>query len=144
MGNELPQALQYKASISSLDFWVIAQDRASRLVEDGQRGREMRVADAEAQTSDALREIDNVEARAQNHVETISTKSAAFDVSESSKQAASEPAVQAEARVAVLEAEIRFRDDYAVRRDLELALACDSINRMAAAIQGFRNRGAAN
>jgi hypothetical protein len=134
--NELPQALQEKASILSLDFWLAAQELANRVVEDVRRGCEMRVANAESQANESLREIDDAEARIRELVEKLKEKDTAYAGLENSKQATTERAEGAEARVATLEAEIRARDDYATRRDRELELAYSSINRMAAAMGG--------
>jgi hypothetical protein len=134
--NELPQALQEKASILSLDFWLAAQELANRVVEDVRRGCEMRVANAEGQANESLREIDDAEARIRELVEKLKEKDTAYAGLENSKQTATQRAEEAEARVGKLEAEIRARDDYATRRDRELELAYSSINRMAAAMGG--------
>jgi hypothetical protein len=133
---ELPQSLQDKASILSLDFWMTAQEVANRAVEDVRHACEIRIANAENQADEAMREIDDAEGRIRELVEKLKEKDAAYVVLENSKQAATERAEAAEARVGTLEAEVRACDDHANRRDRELELAFSSIDRMAAAMGG--------
>jgi hypothetical protein len=133
--NELPQALQDKASIISMDFWIAAQELSNRMVEDVRRGCEVRVVYAEDQANKSLLEIDNAEARIRGLVEQLKEKDTSYNVLTDLKQAATERAERAEARVGTLEAEVRVRDDHAHRRDRELDLAYGSINRMAAVME---------
>ncbi len=130
---ELPQALQDKASILSLDFWVMAQELANRAIEDVRHGCEVRVAAAENQANESLREIDDAEARIHGLVEKLKEKDVAHASLKDSEQAASKRADEAEARVGSLEAEIRVLHDHADRRERELALAYRSVECMTAA-----------
>jgi hypothetical protein len=140
--DELPQALQDKASIISMDFWIAAQELANRAVEDVRRGCEVRVGNAEGQANESLREIDNAEAQIRELFEQLKEKDAAYNALTDLKRAVTERAEGAEARVGALEAEVRVRDDHAKRRDRELELAYGSINQMAAAVGAPRKAGA--
>lgn len=131
---ELPQPLADKASIMSLEYWLMAQEVANRAVEDVQRGCAHRIADAQSQATAALRDLDDAEARINVLVEQACEREADNRHLETTARALGERAQMSEARIATLEGELRARDDYATRRDRELELAYGSIDRMAIAL----------
>lgn len=124
---ELPQVLQDKAGLLTLDLWTAAQEMANRAIEDVRRGCEMRVTTAENQASESLREIDEADARIRDLTQRLAGL-------EKSERSASERAEAAEARVGALEAEIRVMHDHAKHRERELELAHRSVDRMVGAL----------
>ncbi|EHR00195.1 DNA-binding protein [Bradyrhizobium sp. WSM471] len=60
---DLPQVLQDKTSILSLDYWKAAQELSNRAVEDVRQDAGARIAAAESQAREMLYEVDDAERR---------------------------------------------------------------------------------
>lgn len=125
--NDLPRALQDKAGILAIDLWRACQEISNREIEDIRKGCELRVAAAENQAEEALRDIDDAEAR----IRDLEQKHAELEKVE---RIATERAEVAQTRVGSLEAEIRAMQEHAKQRERELEHAYEGVNRIVEAL----------
>ncbi len=132
---DLPQALQDKLSILSLDYWKAAQELANSAIEDIRQGAGARIAAAENQAREMLHEVDDAERRLDDL--TKEADRVRTDLEQAHKRAVTR-AEKAESRVASLEAELKVSRDHAKSRDKELEWAYASLERMTAALTGAR------
>jgi chromosome segregation ATPase len=133
---ELPEVLQDRLSLLALDFWKASQEVANRAIDDVRQGCASKVATAEDQASEAFCELDNAERRIADMSAKLDEENRRRADCEKSAQAASDRATAAEARVAVLEAEIRVMRDNANRRERELEKAYAGLRDMTAVWAG--------
>jgi len=133
---EMPKDLQDKLSVMSLEFWMSAQEMANRAIEDVREGCELRVAAAEVQADESLREIDDAESRIDDLARKLEEKNRDCAILQESEKAALDRAMAADVRVAALEAEIRVMRDHTSRRERDLEKAYSGIERMTAALAG--------
>lgn len=135
---DLPQALQDKLSILSLDYWKAAQELANSAIEDVRQGAGARIAAAENQASEMLHEVDDAERRLVDLTKSLAdADQVRIDLEQAHKEGVAR-AEKAEVRVAALEAELKVSRDHARSRDKEMERAYASLERMTAALAGTR------
>ncbi|MGO4511076.1 DNA-binding protein [Bradyrhizobium sp. 2TAF36] len=131
---DLPQALQDKVSILSVDYWKAAQELANRAIEDVRLGAEARIAAADNQAREMLHEVDDAERRLDDLKKRLEDADRARSDLEQTHKKAVARAEKAEMRVVSLEAEVKVSLDHLRSRDKELEWAYASLERMTAAL----------